>query len=126
MNNNKMNCWKWSTGELYYKSARIIHEETSVKTISSQQLAIDQSLDSNIINHFDNESKYSRNQNQREDLDIKIADRELIAQRGVNPFLQQTTYVNDIVTRDMFLKPLNTTQGKFKPSNENKDLEYEE
>ena len=54
---------------------------------------------------------FSRNQNtnetQREDLDTKIADREMIAQRGFNPFLQ-TSYVNDIVSHDMFLKPVNT------------------
>ena len=58
---------------------------------------------------------FSRNQNlnetRREDIDIKMADREMIAQRGVNPFLQ-TSYVNDIVTRDMYLKPVNTSQGK--------------
>ena len=55
---------------------------------------------------------FSRNQNasgtRREDIDLKMADRELISQRGVNPFLQ-TSYVNDVVARDMFLKPLNTT-----------------
>jgi hypothetical protein len=60
---------------------------------------------------------FSRNQNQsgtrREDLDLKIADREMIAQRGVNPFLQ-TSYVNDVVARDMFLKPINTTFDKIK------------
>jgi hypothetical protein len=54
----------------------------------------------------------------REDLDVKMADRELVSQRGVNPFLQ-TSYVNDIVTRDMFLKPINTTQGRTKNSNSN-------
>ena len=42
-----------------------------------------------------------------------MADREMLAQRGVNPFLQ-TSYVNDIVTRDMYLKPINTTQGRVK------------
>ena len=47
-----------------------------------------------------------------------MADRELVSQRGVNPFLQ-TSYVNDIVTRDMFLKPINTTQGRTKNSNSN-------
>ena len=64
-------------------------------------------------------SVFSRHSNQtatsREDLDTKIADRELVSQRGVNPFLQ-TSYVNDIVTRDMFLKPINTTQGRTKNS----------
>ena len=43
----------------------------------------------------------------------------MLAQRGVNPFLQTTSYVNDIVTRDIFLKPVNTTQGRTKPVNKN-------
>ena len=50
----------------------------------------------------------------REDLDTKIADRQMIAQRGINPFLQ-TSYVNDVVAQNMFLKPINTT---FERSNE--------
>jgi len=37
----------------------------------------------------------------------------MIAQRGVNPFLQ-TSYVNDVVARDMFLKPINTTFERSK------------
>ena len=85
--------------------------------------AINQSLadesffnqDSDLINITN--SMFSRNQNpsgtRREDLDSKIADREMIAQRGVNPFLQ-TSYVNDVVARDMFLKPINTTFERSK------------
>jgi hypothetical protein len=64
-------------------------------------------------------SMFSRNQNssgtRREEIDTKMSDRKMIAQRGVNPFLQ-TSYVNDIVARDMFLKPINTTQGRTKNS----------
>lgn len=111
--------WKWSTGEAYYKSARPEKNETQQDVgYDSQMNAINQSLaddfvfnqDSDLINITN--SIFSRNQNangtRREDLDTKIADREMIAQRGVNPFLQ-TSYVNDVVARDMFLKPINTT-----------------
>jgi len=121
--------WKWSTGEAYYKSARPEKNERQQekdididiekeKCYNTQLNAINQSLaddsffnqDSDLINITN--SMFSRNQNasgtRREDLDTKIADREMIAQRGVNPFLK-TSYVNDIVTRDMFLKPINTT-----------------
>jgi hypothetical protein len=116
--------WKWSTGEAYYKSARQEKDERQQDIgYDSQQNAINQSLadesffnqDSDLINITN--SVFSRNQNQsgtrREDLDLKIADREMIAQRGVNPFLQ-TSYVNDVVARDMFLKPINTTFDKIK------------
>jgi hypothetical protein len=119
------NSWKWSTGEVYYKSARQekIQQNTN-QEYDSQRNAINQSLadynqDSDLIDITN--SMFSRSQNpngtRREDLDTKIADRELISQRGVNPFLQ-SSYVNDIVTRDMFLKPINTTQGRTNVTSE--------
>lgn len=124
--------WKWSTGEAYYKSARPEKDERQQQVeigCDSQINAINQSLadesffnqDSDLINITN--SMFSRNQNQsgtrREDLDSKIADRAMIAQRGINPFLQ-TSYVNDVVARDMFLKPINTTfeRSKEKSSEE--------
>jgi hypothetical protein len=129
-----MNTWKWSTGEAYYKSARPDKPEKQEKQekqsieyeYDSQTNAINQSLaddsffnqDSDLMNITN--SMFSRNQNssgtRRESIDTKMADREMLAQRGVNPFLQ-SSYVNDIVTRDMFLKPINTTQGRAKENN---------
>lgn len=123
-----MQSWKWSTGEAYYKSAR--ERETNTRngneSYDTQLNAINQSLIDDPFFSNDNEliditnSMFSRNQNgsgtRREDLDTKIADRELISQRGVNPFLQ-TSYVNDVVARDMFLKPINTTFERPKETN---------
>uniref|UniRef100_A0A6C0KRN6 Uncharacterized protein n=1 Tax=viral metagenome TaxID=1070528 RepID=A0A6C0KRN6_9ZZZZ len=120
-----MNHWKWSKGEPYYKSARLEKKEDlkQEKEYDSGQNAISQSLAEDFFSNQDNElisitnSIFLKNENSngtnREDLDIKMADREMISQRGVNPFLQ-TSYVNDIVTRDMFLKPLNTSQDRIK------------
>jgi hypothetical protein len=119
--------WKWSTGEAYYKSARPEKDEQQQQQqdvgYDSQRNAINQSLADDSFFNQDSElmnitnSMFSRNQNasgtRREDLDTKIADREMIAQRGVNPFLQ-TSYVNDVVARDMFLKPINTTFERSK------------
>jgi hypothetical protein len=112
------NKWKWSTGETYYKSAKP-EKKVEEQSYDSQTNAINQSLADECFFNQDSvtNSMFSRNQNssgtKREDLDLKIADREMIAQRGFNPFLQ-TSYVNDIVTRDMFLKPINTTFEKSK------------
>lgn len=124
--------WKWSNGEAYYKSARRERQEQEYENQSydTQINAINQSLAEDSFFTQDNDlmnitnSMFSRNQNlsgtRREDLDTKIADREMIAQRGVNPFLQ-TSYVNDVVARDMFLKPVNTTfeKEKEKPKESN-------
>jgi hypothetical protein len=127
-----MKTWKWSTGEPYYKSARPrpeIKEEQQEPNLEydSQTNAINQSLGDDTFFNQDSElmditnSMFSRNQNpsgtRREDIDTKMSDRKMIAQRGVNPFLQ-TSYVNDIVARDMFLKPINTTQGRTKNTEE--------
>jgi hypothetical protein len=140
-----MNTWKWTLGEPYYKSARpskqdkdkeIVDEKDNTFGYDSQQNAINQSLADDTFLNPDADllsitnSMFSRNQQhgsgtgtRREDLDFKMGDRELISQRGVNPFLQQTSYVNDIVTRDMFLKPINTTQGKVKNTASASELE---
>jgi hypothetical protein len=107
--------WKWSVDEPYYRSApkqtqgaKVIDSEAETNVYDSQQNAINQSLEF--------ETNLSYNSNMREEIDDKMAGREMVLQRGSNPFMQQTSYVNDIVVRDMFLKPINTTQGRNKPS----------
>lgn len=135
MNTNriKLNFWKWSNGETYYKSPRKdLKEKTNessnygyeegeqtTREISydTAQNAIAQSLAFTDMNDLPNFSRSNDNENKREYLDNKISDRELMAQRGSNPFSLQTSYVNDVVTRDMFLKPVNTTQGRTKNQN---------
>jgi hypothetical protein len=57
--------------------------------------------------------------NKREDLDLKISDRELVQQCGFNPFLANDTYVEDISIRDKFLKPINTTSDRIKSTDLN-------
>ena len=108
-----MNSWKWSNGETYYKSARCILTKKE-EIYDSCENAINQAL--NCEENIEQDS-YTRNSNssvnKREELDNKIADRILISQRGVNPFLQQSSYVNDVVNRDIFLKPLNTSKDKI-------------
>jgi hypothetical protein len=117
--------WKWSTGIPYYKSERLQKNETAKtgQEYDSQLNAINQSLadesffnqDSTLINMTNSVFSINQNANEtrREDLDTKISEREMIGQRGFNPFLQ-TSYVNDVVAHDMFLKPVNTTFERVK------------
>jgi hypothetical protein len=140
MNTNriKINYWKWSKGETYYKSPRKdLKEHTNESSseygyeegeLTTQQISYDtaqnaiaQSLAFTDINELPNFSRSNDNENKREYLDNKISDRELMAQRGSNPFSLQTSYVNDVVTRDMFLKPINTTQGRTKNQNKTEE-----
>ena len=129
------NEWRWSNGESYLKSARkikepnnnIAEEEPEPITNMDPQSASSQSLDG--FDSFLFDTKFSRNDNdsgnRREDLDHKISDREHIFQRGTNPFLQNVDYVKDIVTRDRFLKPQNTTFDKIKNEEKENNLEQE-
>ena len=109
--------WKWSISEPYYKSARRevkVEQEykQEVSEYDTQLNAINQSLSDDL----------EPSNNVREELDNRAAGRELVQQRGANPFLtQQSSYVNDIVVRDMFLKPINTTQGRTKNKNDSQE-----
>ena len=142
--------WKWSLGEGYYKSARTKKdtnlENNTTSNYESSDNAIKQSLadDTGMISTYDNNnamnnnamddknmisitnSTFSRAQNEsgnrREELDNKMSGRDLTLQRGTNPFMGQTSYVNDVVTRDMFLKPINTTQGLKNKSEESQAI----
>jgi hypothetical protein len=104
-----INEWKWSNGsEQIGKSRRPVRQKNNnVSSYDSRVNAITCSLDDDMFN-------------KRENLDEKISERELMLQCGLNPFLSNTSYVNDVVTRDMFLKPINTTCGERA---KNKDFE---
>lgn len=110
--------WRWSNGGEYLKSARRQKQQIVEQPLQESQVmeedVISQTAIYQSLNGFD--TTFSRNENpsgnRREYLDNKISDRELLFQRGTNPFLQTTDYVKDVVARDMFLKPRNTTFEK--------------
>jgi hypothetical protein len=88
---------------------------------------IEKSAYSTALNHDENtwdilNQSFSGNgfkiSNKREEIDTKMADRDMIQQIGNNPFLSETNYVNDISIRDQFLKPINTAGDRVKNNNE--------
>ena len=132
--------WKWSNGQenvrtlrkrmtnLVKESENEIYTNTNTNT-SNTNTSVNDATCQNVINQslegydsFGFEPFFSRNDNEmgkiREDLDNKISNRELIFQRGTNPFLQSSNYINDVVASDAFLKPKNTTFDKIKQSEE--------
>jgi len=113
--------WKWTKGEPYERSRRQKHVEDYENKKFSKDM--ETSAYSSSLHHDENtwdilnQSIYSQGfkvSNKREELDFKIADRDLVQQIGFNPFLGENNYVNDIEIRDQFLKPVNTTQGSNK------------
>jgi len=102
--------WKWSIGEPYYKSYK-----TNPK---AQPLATNHVMNTSNDTIFSALSSLSESNTDiqypnREDLENKIANRESLPQRGVNPFLQNS-YVQDMVNSDLFLKPINTSLDNLK------------
>ena len=117
-----MKSWKWSNGDVYEKSPRIIRNNNNGNfgieeeknqdyynniVIDNRAGAVQQSLEI-----FDNISSSSYN---------KIADRDMFMQVGANPFLQNNNYVNDILMQDRFLKPVSTTENENRKGKSEKE-----
>lgn len=125
--------WKWSNGIPYKKSKRVTKNDTTEEEYVEEQdevfsRKIEESAYSTSLNHDENtwdilnQGLYNgfTQSNKREALDDKIANRELVQQKGFNPFLNDSNYVQDISNSDMYLKPMNTTleREKNKTNNE--------
>jgi hypothetical protein len=119
--------WKWTKGEPYERSMRYKYETQPLKNEESQHFnEIEKSAYTSSLNHDENtweilnqtlaENGF-KNSNKREDLDSKIAGRELVQQIGYNPFLSQNSYANDISISNQFLKPVSTSQDRITDTN---------
>ena len=120
--------WKWTKGEPYERSRRIFKQQEE-KDSEKFNKEIEQSAYSSALNHDENtwdilNQTLSGNgfkvSNKREEIDTKMADRDMIQQIGNNPFLSETNYVNDISIRDQFLKPINTAGDRVKNNDSTK------
>jgi hypothetical protein len=120
--------WKWTKGEPYERSKRL----KDIQELENKQFSkeIEQGAYTSSLHHDENTWEILNQSvagnsgfkvsNKREELDHKISDRDLVQQRGFNPFLNENNYVNDVSVRDQFLKPVNTTQGATR----NKESDY--
>jgi len=112
---------KWTNGQPYERSRRlkrVIEMETKEYSQGIENDAYNTSLNHD-ENTWDilNQSLASQGfkvSSKREDLDMKISHRDMVQQRGFNPFLGENNYVNDISISDQFLKPINTSEGRVR------------
>ena len=124
--------WKWSNGIPYKKSKRVTKNDITEEEYVEEQdelfsRKVEESAYSTSLNHDENtwdilnQGLYNgfTQSNKREALDDKIANRELVQQKGFNPFLNDSNYVQDISNSDMYLKPVNTTQEREKNKTNN-------
>ena len=118
--------WKWTIKEPYERSRRL----KDVQEIENKEFSknMETSAYSSSLNHDENTWEILNKNisdsgfkvsNKREELDTKMANRDLTQQIGFNPFLGESSYINDIAIRDQFLKPINTTQGSIRSKEKN-------
>jgi hypothetical protein len=117
--------WKWTNGEPYERSRRkpkpVYETENTNRQTDNDAYSSSLNYDENtwdILNQSSSNEGF-KSSNKREELDTKIADRELVKQTGYNPFLGENDYVENMSIRDQFLKPLNTSSDKVQGTAEN-------
>ncbi len=105
--------WKWTSVEIYARSKRRPYQGTSSDSYTNnyginanfsreqEDAAYTTSLnhDENtwdILNQSANQGIGFISSNKREDMTFKMADREMMHQRGFNPFNPDSNYANDV------------------------------
>ena len=122
--------WKWTLGEPYERSRRLPNENQQNTNISTHgvendpmPVVVEQNAYLSSLNHDENtwdmmnpnfvETTFT-NSNKREYTDQKLAERQMFGQIGMNPFMTNSNYVDDVCTRDQFLKPMATNADREK------------
>jgi len=125
--------WKWSIGEKYERSLRPIKNDKNEEQFKQNNLnnenqvvnqclySEDEAYDYDFVkqgqqgqqNQLINE--FQKQPNKREDTYNRMAEREMVGQRGMNPFFPQgNNYLEDLMNQDNFLKPISTSMEKEK------------
>jgi len=120
--------WKWTQGEPYQKSARKITNHQQQKQFESQinyddnpqqtaNIAFQQALLSeNDVWSLEEQQVFvnpDKPMNKRENTYNKMAEREMMGQIGMNPFMQRN-YLEDVMVQENFLKPISTSLEREK------------
>jgi len=121
--------WKWTHGDKYEKSARRVSQNQQNQQMyqmqhpETEQIAFQQALLSeNDVWSLEEQQIFVKEQekpyNKREDTYNKMAEREMVGQIGMNPFMQRN-YLEDVMVQENFLKPISTSleREKFKDDN---------
>lgn len=102
--------WTWSYGEKQQQSKRDTDKVALMKLNDDNAESMKQAH-SLSLNHDENTwemmtmlNNKQESKNNREDLNFKVSDRQMMQQIGNNPFLQNN-YQNDIANHNIFLIP---------------------
>ena len=116
--------WKWTHGERYEKSARRVNRPVSQfasqinyedESKQNSQIAFQQALLSeNDVWSLEEQQVFvsqDKPMNKREDTYNRMAEREMVGQIGMNPFMNRN-YLEDVMVQENFLKPVSTSLEK--------------
>ena len=129
--------WKWTHGGPYVRSKRQynsknddtnqdVNDAKFNKEIEKSAYTTALNHDENtwdILNNIQSQGQNTslsdfRQVNKREDTDKKLAERDLMCQVSMNPYLTTNDYLNDVANRDTFLKPQATNWDREKKKEE--------
>lgn len=132
--------WKWTHGGSYVRSKRQYNSNNTSNNESDTNhdvndakfnKEIEKSAYTTALNHDENtwdilnniqsqgqNFEEFRQVNKREDTDKKLAERDLMCQVSMNPYLTTNNYLNDVANRDTFLKPQATNWDREKKKEE--------
>ncbi len=105
--------WKWTIGEPYERSRRKPKRSDNNEPVGEQHKSHTDDAYSSSLNYDENtwdilnqssSNEGFKSSNKREELDTKIADRELLKQTGYNPFLGENDYAENISIRGSVFK----------------------
>jgi len=117
--------WKWTNGDKYEKSARRLSKHNSQTLVEygdediqkTSDVAFQQALLSeNDVWSLEEQQVFVTQQkpaNKREDTYNRMAEREMVAQIGMSPFMQRN-YLEDVMVQENFLKPISTSLEREK------------
>jgi len=83
-------------------------EQNRIKKLKEDKPIIDPNT------FYDNNGIFRMSSSKREEVNMKMNDRELISQRNQNPYLVQNNYIEDLETQQSFLIPKNSNFGDKK------------
>ena len=118
-----MSHWKWSNGEKPMRTPRSLpnqeqeqeQEPTFQEKEQIDKMAVDQSLisenDAWMMPDF--LQQMGKTTNKREDVYNKISERENLCTINQNPFLSSNNYLEDVMTQNNYLKPIDTNDDRY-------------
>ena len=109
--------WKWTKGEPYERSRRPLKDKPEISFTDENYIQeIEKSAYSASLNHdettWDILNNNNRFSNKKEYIEQKLSERQIICQSNLNPYLCNNNYIDDVVNRDTFLKPISTNVDK--------------